>query len=355
MADFSLSPNPMIQQPSVVDAFTRGVGIMQTMQNNNLRQQIGQQQLEQQQKQNEALNQYGQTGNPMELRGVDPMLSAKLTDWYKNQPPENLQDINKATAYIEKIAPILNSQSWPIIRPKILEAYPNLPQEAVPPEEATDQHLFQWANAGKMLNATIKSMEKGPKVAGGKVFYQGQWIDPGLSEAKKTELGIKNRGVDVRENYYQGKLDIDRNKAEQDKFTGNVGTAFKILKRRLGRDPSDDELEEFNNRFQNDLVKTKNPGVLAIESAKNDWEYQSLPPDQKKGYLDQRTKDFKELIDAYGRGTKKGQISPKESGPSAADLQSYKRALEANANKPDVIEKIKAKAKTQYPTYNWGQ
>lgn len=41
--------------------------------------------------------------------------------------------------------------------------------------------------------------------------------------------------------------------------------------------------------------------------------------------------------------------------PSAADIASYKRAIQLNANNPEVLQRIQNKAKTKFPKYNWGQ
>lgn len=130
-----------------------------------------------------------------------------------------------------------------------------------------------------------------------------------------AKLGLRAQEVGAKTDYYQGKLaqgaqklDIDRQKAEQDKFTGNVGTAFKILRRRLGRDPSDDELQEFNDRFQSDIAKTKNPAVLAIESLTKEDDYKfETDPAKKRQMLQQRTKDYEELMRPYKRGGGKSQ------------------------------------------------
>ncbi len=43
------------------------------------------------------------------------------------------------------------------------------------------------------------------------------------------------------------------------------------------------------------------------------------------------------------------------STPSPIELQGYKTALTVNANNPDIINQIKAKALAKYPKYNWEQ
>lgn len=298
----------MLQQPTAVDAFARGVGIVQQMQMNSLRQQIGQNQLDQQMKQQEAIAQAGQTGDTRQLMGINPELGMKIKDWLVKQPPEGLEGLQKASSFVLQNRNMLNPQTWPGIRKNLL-GISGVSEDMLPPESANAQQLMQFGYGAELIKAQLEGMSKGPKVAGGKIFYKGQWIDPGVSEAKRAELDVKGRGVAAREaqvDVNRQKLDIDRQKAEQEKYPGLVGTSFKLYRRLNGREPNADELEEFHSRFVQDMAKTKNPAVLAAEMIQKDFNWQAeTDPAKKRQMRQELEKELAVSINQYRASGKK--------------------------------------------------
>ncbi len=167
--DFYLDPK-VFQSTDWAGAVARGYGLVNQMQAGSLRQGILQQEMQQKQAQQQALQQYGRTGDPAAFRGTDPTMEIKLKEYYDKQDPEGMKDIAKAADFTQRIAPNINSRSWPSIRPQMEKAYPKLPPDALPPLNATDQQLFQWANAAKIMDAHIKQMQQPGKISGG--YYQ---------------------------------------------------------------------------------------------------------------------------------------------------------------------------------------
>lgn len=294
--------------------FVQGYGTMQSLQGQGARNQLLNMELQEKQRQQEALKGYGETGDIAGVMQKDPIMGLKLTE-------AQFKIADELSKNFDRVKSGLNKETYGPWREEQIKKYPMLSPSQFPDPSTfkTDEDFTKWKYEKEIMNARFKALQRGPISTGGKVFYQGQWIDPGVSEAKQAELNVKGRGVAAKEaqvDINRKKLDIDRTRVEQEKFTGNIGTAFKILKRRLGRDPSDDELETFNDRFQTDIAKSKNPAVLAFESIKDDWSYKAEnDPIKKKDMLRKRTKEYEELMAPYrrgGKGRRGGQTETEE-------------------------------------------
>lgn len=160
MADFYLDPEPLLRQKDKgwAGSFAKGYGLVSDIRTDQAKQAMLQQEMQRRQDEQAAMKQFAQTGDVKPLMGIDPAKAKQagaVWDWYQEQKDPVQKDITRLTANLPTLAPMLNSQSWKTLRPQIQKSYPNVPQEALPPESATDQQLYQWANSAEILKAKI--------------------------------------------------------------------------------------------------------------------------------------------------------------------------------------------------------
>ena len=166
-ADFYLPPPP---QRNWFQPIATGMQQESNLADQSAKRNWFNQQVQQQQQQRAALQQGAQTGDYKALMASNPALAKQATDvynWYQTQKDPVQKDIMNLTSALPSMSPMINSQSWKTLRPQIMQSYPNIPKEAIPPENATDQQLFQFANHAKILDMQLKQMGQGPKVLKG--------------------------------------------------------------------------------------------------------------------------------------------------------------------------------------------
>ena len=243
--------------PGIVTGMQQGLGLGQDIKAipyNNALMNYGTQEIQRKQQEQTALKQAMQTGDVKALMGINPQMArevGKVQDWYKTQSDPVQKDIGRLTESLPTIAPMLNSKSWGALRPQLLKNYPNVPESALPPPNATDQQLDMWANHAAFLAAQLKQMTEAPKVQGGYLLQAGQppqELPPtavGRSTIAKNlaSVGLSQARIDQG----WGKLAIDKDKENQ---TGPYAQLTRFYEQlRPGQEPTESDLKTLHDEF----------------------------------------------------------------------------------------------------------
>lgn len=251
MADFYLNPPP---QRNWFAPIAGGMELAGNLQDQGAKRNWFNQQTQQVQEERGAVKQFGQTGDTKALMGIDPERAMKLKAWAESQPPENLADISKASAFVTSIAPTINSKSWPGIRGELMKSYPKVPQDALPPENANDQQLFQFANATKILAAQVKEYDPNYKLK----EWETKNIKLPVAQARVAQLGASAA-------HSQASIEQGWAKIKTDKETGAKGGPYNQLLQFHSKIRPDEEPTEEN--LQNLFVKFSKSGVNMAQGA----------------------------------------------------------------------------------------
>lgn len=323
MADGYLDPRLLAPREGWFNPVLRGLEAEQSLHNQILNRQIASQNLQQKQAEQQALQQYGKTGDPKAFQGTDPMMQMRITEWLQSQPPQGLEDIAKASAFAQKIASNLNSKSWPSIRPKFVQAYPNLPKDALPPENATDQQLFQWANAAKIADAQIAAMKKGPQIRGSRmvdpVTGQISELPPTQVEQarinrenaliQKYDIGIvqKNKELAIKEaelGIKRERLTFDKTKPQKGGFNENKSyeAADKAWEKYAKSDEIDHDVTAALTKKHPDWFATPTDKLTPEQKAARVTERNQVRNDLKKNFRENFVDEQRRRAGATGGG-----------------------------------------------------
>lgn len=206
-----------MQQPNAVDAFARGVGIVQKMQENQLRQAIGQRALEQDIARQEAMKGFAQSGDVKEV--IPYMTPEQGATIQPKLEGAQLALANKFVDYYDKTKGDLNLATYGPWLDRTLKQFPHANQEMFrDPKSFKDEDEFndyKWQKEAQIAEFKRRYGYGYPfkSAGGGRMFNAttGEFFDLGPSSTDKFKADLRTSGkgtgritpAELRQQQYQ--------------------------------------------------------------------------------------------------------------------------------------------------------
>lgn len=204
MVDWSPVLRPKVDISEGIGAFSKGFLTPYIAGEQLQKAKLNQMRVKQAQQEQTAYNQYQQTGDPKTLMGVNPQMAMQIEEYVRTRPPEEMTKLAQATQYMQMARPYMNQQSWPLIRENLMKI--GAPEGMLPPPNANQEQLHQFAWATDYTNAALKMV--------GKEMKPGTFIQT-PSGMQQVPYGEKEK-ADIREK--QAKAAFEEAKAKDPYF-----------------------------------------------------------------------------------------------------------------------------------------